>query len=186
VKRLAIDLSPLRIRDFRMLFAASAISSFGSMFTMVAIPFQIAVLTGDPLMVGLLGVCELVPLLFMAFVGGALADYIDRRKLILWSEAAFTTLLGLLLLNSLMGDPQIWLLFVIAGVAASIEGIQRPAMDAIMPRLAPAVLMPAVGALNSLRWQAAQIGAPVLAGLLLAGPGLPWVYGIDLVTYLIS
>ncbi|HCU51408.1 MAG TPA: MFS transporter [Micromonosporaceae bacterium] len=165
---------------------ASGISSFGSMFTFVAIPYQVMVLTNDPLMVGLIGVAELVPLLFMAFVGGALADYIDRRKLILGAEAAFTVLLGVLLLNSLLGTPKLWLLFVIAGLSASIEGIQRPAMDAIIPRLAPAEKMAAVGALNSLRWQAAQIGAPILAGLLLAGAGLTWLYAIDLATFAIS
>lgn len=184
MKKLAIDLSPLRIRDFRLLYAGAAISSFGSMFTFVAIPFQIAAETKDPLMVGLLGICELVPLLFMSFIGGALADYVDRRKLIIWSEIASTVLIGLLLINSLLGQSQIWLLFLVATVSAVIVGIHRPAMESIMPRLAPAEMMPAVGALNSLRWQAGQLGAPVLAGLLLAGPGLPWVYGIDLLTFI--
>lgn len=156
------------------------------MFTFVAIPFWIKELTGDPLMVGLLGVCELLPLLFMAFVGGALADYIDRRRLVLYSEIAFTVLLTILLLNSLAGDPQLWVLYVIAGVSASIEGIQRPAMDAIIPRLAPPEKMAAVGALNSLRWQIAQIGAPALAGILLASTSLTWVFAIDLATYVFS
>jgi MFS family permease len=186
VRKLALDLSPLRIRDFRLLFAASGISSFGSMFTFVAIPFQVKVLTGDPLAVGLLGLCELVPLLFMAFVGGALADFIDRRKLVFGTEFAFTILLGVLLANSLIGRPQLWLLYVVAAVSAAIEGIQRPALDSIIPRLAPTEKMAAVGALNSLRWQVAQIGAPTLAGLLLAGAGLSWVYAIDLATFLIS
>jgi MFS family permease len=186
VRKLALDLSPLRIRDFRLLFAASGISSFGSMFTFVAIPFQVKVLTGDPLMVGLLGICELVPLLFMAFVGGAMADFIDRRKLVFGTELAFTVLLGLLLTNSLIGRPQLWLLYVVAAISAAIEGIQRPALDSIIPRLAPTDKMAAVGALHSLRWQVAQIGAPTLAGLLLAGAGISWVYAIDLTTFLIS
>jgi MFS family permease len=186
VRKLALDLSPLRIRDFRLLFAASGISSFGSMFTFVAIPFQVKVMTGDPFLVGLLGLCELIPLLFMAFVGGALADFIDRRKLVFGTEFAFTILLTLLLVNSLTGRPQLWLLYVVAAVSAAIEGVQRPALDSIIPRLAPGDKMAAVGALNSLRWQVAQIGAPTLAGLLLAGAGLSWVYAIDLTTFLIS
>jgi MFS family permease len=186
VRKLALDLSPLRIRDFRLLFAASGISSFGSMFTFVAIPFQVKEMTADPFLVGLLGLCELIPLLFMAFVGGALADFIDRRKLIFGTEFAFTVLLSLLLANSLLGRPQLWLLYVVAAVSAAIEGIQRPALDSIIPRLAPSDKMAAVGALHSLRWQIAQIGAPTLAGLLLAGAGLSWVYVIDLTTFLIS
>ncbi|GIH11499.1 MFS transporter [Rhizocola hellebori] len=186
MKKLALDLSPLRIRDFRLLYAGASISGFGSMFTMVAIPYNVAILTNDPLMVGLLGVCELIPLLFMSFVGGALADYVDRRKLIIWSELAAAVLIGLLLLNSVLGEQQLWLLFAIAAVSATITGVHRPAMDSIMPRLAPPEMMPAVGALNSLRWQVGLIGAPILAGLLLAGPGLPWVYGIDLLTFVVA
>jgi MFS family permease len=185
-RRIALDLSPLRIRDFRLLFTAAGVSSFGSMLTYVSIPFQIKALTNDPLMVGLLGLCELLPVLFMSFVGGALADYLDRRKLVLYSEAAFTVLTFLLLVNALLGTPQVWLLFVIAGVAAAIDGVQRPAMDAMIPRLAPAEKMPAVAALNSLRWQVAQIGGPTLAGLLIAGAGMGWVYAVDLATFLVS
>jgi MFS family permease len=186
LKRFALDLSPLKIRDFRLVYLAGGVSSFGSMFTFIAIPFQVKEITNDPLMVGLLGVCELVPLLFMAFVGGALADFIDRRKLVLFSEIAFTILLTVLLLNSLSGAPSLWLLYVIAAVSASIEGIQRPAMDALMPRLAPPEKMPAVGALNALRWQIAQIGAPALAGVLLASTSLTWVFAVDLATYVVS
>jgi MFS family permease len=187
VKRsIALDLSPLRIRDFRLLFTAAGVSSFGSMLTYVSIPFQIKLLTNDPLMVGLLGLCELLPVLFMSFVGGALADFIDRRKLVFYSEAAFTGLTFLLLVNALLGTPQIWLLFVIASLAAAIDGVQRPAMDAMIPRLAPAEKMPAVAALNSLRWQVAQIGGPTIAGLLIAGAGMGWVYAVDLTTFVVS
>lgn len=184
-RRIAIDVSPLRIRDFRLLFSAATVSSFGSMITYVSIPFQVKELTNDPLMVGLLGVCELVPLL-LGFVGGALADYVDRRKLIIYSEIAFSALTLLLLVNALLGTPQLWLLFLIASLAAAIDAIQRPAMDAIIPRLAPAEKMPAVAALTSLRWQAAQIGAPTIAGLLIASTNMSWAYGFTLVTFAIS
>lgn len=185
-RRIALDLSPLRIRDFRLLFTAAGVSSFGSMLTYVSIPFQIKALTNDPLMVGLLGLCELLPVLFMSFVGGALADYLDRRKLVQYSEAAFTVLTFLLLVNALLGTPQVWLLFVIASVAAAIDGVQRPAMDAMIPRLAPAEKMPAVAALSSLRWQVAEIGGPTIAGLLIAGAGMGWVYAVDLATFVVS
>ena len=80
MRRFTLDLTPLRTsRDFRLVFAATGVSGFGSFITYVTVPYQVAVLTGDPLLVGLLGVCELAPLILMAFVGGALADYLDRR-----------------------------------------------------------------------------------------------------------
>ena len=105
LKRFALDVRPLRRRDFRLVYTAAGVSSFGSMITYVTIPFQLKQMTGDTLIVGLLGVAELVPLLFMAFVGGALADYVDRRKLVFWAEAALAVLAALLLLNALVGTP---------------------------------------------------------------------------------
>lgn len=185
-RRFALDLTPLRRRDFRLVYTAAGVSSFGSMITYVTIPFQLKQMTGDPLIVGLLGVVELVPLLFMAFVGGALADYVDRRKLVFWAEAGLAVLTGLLLLNALLGSPQVWVLFVIAGLAAAVDGIHRPAMDAMMPRLAPAEEMASVGALNSLRWQVAQIAGPTLAGIMIANWDVAWVFGFDLATFVVS
>src|SRR3954469_19851551 len=117
---LALDLTPLRTsRDFRLVFASGAVTSIGSTITEVTLPFQGARVTGSPVLVGLLGVCELVPLLFMAFVGGALADYLDRRRLIIGAELAFAVLSGVLLLNTLGGHPRLWVLFVIAGLTAA-------------------------------------------------------------------
>jgi len=129
-RRLTLDLTPLRTsRDFRLVFAASGVSAFGSLITYVTIPYQVAKLTNDPLLVGLLGVCELVPLLFMAFIGGALADYLDRRLLVLGGEIAFTALTGVLLVNAFAAKPHLWLLYVVAGLTAAIDGVQRPAME---------------------------------------------------------
>ena len=84
-------------------------------------------------MVGLLGVCELVPLLVMAFVGGALADYLDRRLLVRGGEFALAALCGVLLVNSLSDEPHLWLLYVVAALTAAVDGLQRPALEAMMP-----------------------------------------------------
>lgn len=182
-----MDLSPLRTsRDFRLLFAAGTVSGFGSFITYVTIPYQVAQLTGDPLLVGLLGVCELVPLLFMAFVGGALADYLDRRLLVLGGEIAFTVLTGVLFLNAFSGAPQLWLLYVVAGLTAAIDGIQRPALEGMLPRLVTPEQVPAASALSALRMQVASLGGPALAGVLIATVDLAWVYAIDLATFAFS
>src|SRR5258708_2225614 len=84
---LSLDLRPLRIsRDFRLLFIAQSVSFFGSMMSFVVLPWQMYQLTGSSLAVGLLGVAEFVPILAMAFVGGALADYVDRRRMVRLTE----------------------------------------------------------------------------------------------------
>jgi MFS family permease len=186
-RRYALDLSPLRTSpDFRLLFAASGVSGFGSFITYVTIPYQVAKLTDDPLLVGLIGVAELVPLLFMAFVGGALADYLDRRLLVLSGEIAFTVLTGVLLLNAFSDAPHLWLLYVVAALTAAIDGIQRPAMDGLVPRLVTPQEIPAASALSSLRMQLASLGGPSLAGVLIATTGVAWVYAIDLATFAFS
>jgi MFS family permease len=186
-RRFAIDLTPLRTsRDYRLFFAAGGISGFGSFITYVTIPFQVADITHDPLMVGLLGVCELVPLLFMAFVGGALADYLDRRLLVLGGELALAVLCGVLLLNALSERPHLWLLYVVAALTAAMDGLQRPAMEAMTPRLVTPQEIPAASALNALRMQVAQLGGPAVAGILIASVDLAWVYAFDLLTFAAS
>jgi MFS family permease len=186
-RRWALDPGPLRTsRDFRLVFSAAGVSGFGSFITYVTVPYQVAIITDDPLLVGLLGVCELVPLLFMAFVGGALADYLDRRLLVLGGEVALMALTGVLLVNSLADRPHLWLLYVVAGLSAAVDGLQRPALEGLIPRVVTPEEIPAASALSSLRMQVAQLGGPALAGVLIATAGLTWVYAIDLATFAAS
>jgi MFS family permease len=81
---LTLDITPLRAsRDYRLLFTGQFVSGFGSAMSYVVLPYQMYQLTKSSLAVGMLGVAEFVPMLTLGFVGGALADYVDRRKL-LW------------------------------------------------------------------------------------------------------
>jgi MFS family permease len=186
-RRLALDFTPLRTsRDFRLVFLASGVSGMGSMLTYVTIPFQVAAITNDPLQVGLIGVCELALLLVMAFVGGALADYLDRRLLVLGGEVAQMVLTGALLINALSHRPTVWPLYVIAALSAGVDGLQRPALEGLIPRVVTPEEIPAVGALSSLSRQVASIGGPAVAGVLIAAAGLPWVYAVDLATFAFS
>jgi MFS family permease len=185
--RLGLDLAPLRSsRDFRLVFTGAGVSAIGSYLTYVSIPYQIYLLTHDPLLVGLLGLCELGPLLFMSFVGGALADYVDRRRLVIIGELAFTVLTAVLLINALLGKPQLWIMFVVAALTTAIDGLQRPALDAIVPRLVAPAQIPAASVLNSLRMNVASLAGPALGGVLLATLPLAWVFAIDLGTFAIS
>ncbi|SCL17065.1 MFS transporter [Micromonospora inyonensis] len=187
LRRTALDVTPLRTsRDYRLVFTAAGVSSFGSFITYVTLPYQVYQLTGDPLLVGLIGVCELVPLLVMAFVGGALADYLDRRLLVLGGEVGFTLLCGVLLVNSLGDKPQLWLLYLVAALTAALDGLQRPAMEGLTPRIVAPDQIPAASALNSLRMQLAQLGGPGIAGVLIASVDLAWVYAFDLATFAVS
>jgi MFS family permease len=183
----AIDLRPLRSsRDFRILLTTSTISSFGAYVTYVAIPFQVAHITRSPLAVGLLGLCELAPLLFTALIGGALADYVDRRKLVIIGEIALMTTAVLLLLNALLAHPLLWVLYAVAALAAALDGLQRPAIEGILPRLVTAEELPAANALGALTGNAAQLLGPAAAGVLIASAGPAWAYGFNVLTFVLS
>lgn len=187
LRALALDLTPLRAsRDYRLLFTAQAVSFFGSMMSFVTLPWQMYQLTRSSLAVGLLGVAEFVPILLTAFVGGALADYVDRRRMLRLTEAALAATTALLIINARLAHPHVAVLYVCAALFAALNGLQRPSLDALAPRLVPAEQIPAVSALNALRGSVGMIGGPALGGVLVVAFGPALAYTFDLATFVVS
>jgi MFS family permease len=187
LRAVAIDTGPLRRhREFRLLYVGQAVSFAGSMITYVAIPYQVYDLTGSTLVVGLLGVAELVPLLGTALLGGALADAHDRRRLVLLADSTLLLLALVLVANALLADPHVWLLFVVAAGMSAAGGLQRPPLDAMLPRLVPREELPAASALEGFRDNAGRIAGPALAGVLIATAGLGATYAVDAASFLVS
>lgn len=183
----AIDISPLRkSADLRYLWTAGLISYFGSMFTYVAVPFQIKELTNSYVAVAMSGLIEIVPLVIFGLYGGVLADAIDRKKLIWVTEALSLLLTGLLLINSLMDSPSIILIYVVSGLFAAVSGLRQPAMSAALPRLVDHEDMTAASALMSLRWQMGVIIGPTIGGVLISTFSVSVGYGADIATFVIS
>jgi MFS family permease len=183
----AMDIGPLRRhRDFRLLFIGQAASFFGSMVTYVALPYQTFQLTHSTLAVGLLSLAEFVPLMIMAFLGGALSDAFDRRRMVQIAELGSGLGIGVLLVNALLPHPRTWVLFAVAPVLAGLYGIFRPSLDAMVPRLVTKEELPAASALEGFRGTLGEIAGPALAGIIIATAGLPAVYAIDTATYGIS
>ncbi|MCU0283932.1 MAG: MFS transporter [Candidatus Nanopelagicales bacterium] len=186
-RRVRMDLRPLRhSRDFRWLFASGLVTYLGSMVTYVALPFQVAELTGSFVAVGLIGLAELVPLVVFGLWGGAIADAVDRRRMVLVTEVAMLVLAVVLLVNALLPSPQLWLLYVVAMLLAAADGLQRPSLEAIVPRVVAHDELAAAGALISLRWQLGGIVGPALGGLLVAAFGVWSAYAFDALTFLVS
>jgi MFS family permease len=168
------------------MWLAGVVTVFGSFLTYVAVPVQIKELTGSTLAVGAIGLVELVPLIVFGLYGGALADSVDRRKLIVYTEVALGLLSVLLLANTLVPHPAVWPLYVVAALTSALTGLQRPALDAIVPRVVPHEQLSAAAALNAVRWQVGAIAGPSLAGVLIAFAGLEWAYALDAVSFAIS
>ncbi|HUS10495.1 MAG TPA: MFS transporter [Pyrinomonadaceae bacterium] len=182
-----IDLSPLRVsRDYRLLFFGQLISAFGTAVGFVVLPVQLYQLTGSTLLVGLLSASEFVLILLMAFVGGAYADFIDKRKMLRLTEIGHILVTAMLVSNALLPRPQVWLLFVGAALHAGLAALQRPSFEALLQKIIPLELMSSVTALNSLRWNITTIVGPSIAGIIMARYGAAIAYSIDLVSFFAS
>lgn len=185
--RIRIDLTPLRTSpQFRLLFAGGLITYLGSMITYVAIPFQVAELTGSYIAVGLIGLAELVPLVLFGLYGGSLADRLDKRRVVVIGEIAAFLLAATLMVNALLPAPQLAVIYAVAVLFAVVDGLQRPSLDAILPRVVRHDELSAAGALNSLRGNLAAIAGPAIGGLVLAAFGAAAAYALDALSFIIS
>ncbi len=182
-----IDLSPLRVsRDYRLLFIGQFVSAFGTAISFVVLPVQVYAITQSTFMVGLLGAVEFVFILLLAFVGGAYADFIDKRKMLRLTEIGQTIVTAILIANALLPSPRVWILFVCAAAHAALSALQRPSFESMMQKIVPPDLMASVGALNSIRWNMTTILGPSLAGIILAMFGASVAYSIDLMSFIAS
>jgi MFS family permease len=175
-----------RRRDFRLLVGGQVVSLAGSELTFVAVPFQAYALTGSSLAVGVLGVAELVPILALALVGGALADAFDRRRLVAIAEMGSAAVAAALIVNALIPDPRLWVLYVCAALMAALTALRRPPLDALVPQLVERDEVKAAAAIESLVYNTGSVGGPALAGVLIAVAGLGVTYAVDLLTFVVS
>ena len=185
--RVAVDTRPLReSRNFRLLWTGQAVSFLGSEITLVAIPFQVYELTGSTLAVGLISLFELVPLLAFALVGGAIADATDRRRLILLTEIGFMAVTGGLVVNALLPEPRVWILYLLAALSVACWSLGAPAMRSLVPLLVKEEQIPAAMALEGIYGNLGAVAGPALGGILIATIGLPLTYGLDVLTFAAS
>jgi MFS family permease len=184
--RVVVDISPLRyFPAYRRLWLGQSVNIIGSQVTRVALPYQVYVLTHSTLAIAGLTLVQLVPLLLFSLGGGSLADVVDRRRLLLVTQAALA-LSSLALAIVSLGTPDLVLLFAIAFVASAFGSIDQPTRASSTPRLVPAHRLPAAIALGQLSYNAGSVIGPAVGGLILAGAGVSGAYTLDVVTYGVS
>jgi predicted MFS family arabinose efflux permease len=183
VVRLTADTTALReSRDLRLLVLGNFVSGLGTQATLVALPYQVYIQTRSPALTGLLGAAELGPLIAMALLGGALADRVDRRRLLLADQVALVAVAATLCLTAVAGSPPIGLLYVLAGLTAGFGAVQNVTRSAIIPNLvAPEHMRPAL-AINFGLYQLTMVLGPGLGGLLISAGGVQLAYGLDAVS----
>jgi MFS family permease len=150
MRRMLLDITPLRVSsDFRRLWTGQAISFLGSMITTAALPYQVYQQTGSSFAVGVLGVVQLGPLLVFSVVGGAVADSVDKRRLLLLVVSLSLASSLALTVNASLDDPQLWILYVLGAVSSGVSAVSFSVVRSLMPLLLEPGLRPAGYALQS-------------------------------------
>jgi MFS family permease len=187
IRRLAIDVGPLRrYPAFRRLFVGQTISTFGSEVAAVAAPFQLYQLTHSTLQVGLLSLCELLPLLTLTIVGGALADAVDRRRLLLVTEVLLALVALGFAFNASLAEPRVWAIYVLVTLAMSIFSLGVAGMGTVIPRLVQPHELAAANAIENVYGSTTNVAGPAFGGLLIALLGLKGAYLLDAGTFAAS
>ena len=178
------DTRPLGSAHFRRLWQANIVTVVGAQLTVVAVPAQIYEITGSSAYVGLTGLFGLVPLVVFGLYGGALADVMDRRTLLV------VTTLGLILtsaafwLQAALDLGNVWLLLGLFSVQQAFFAVNQPTRSAILPKLVPVDQLPAANSLNMTVFQAGGIAGPLVGGALIPVLGYSWLYLVDTLTLL--
>jgi MFS family permease len=187
LRRLTIDLGPLRrYPAFRRLFIGQTVSTFGSEIAAVAAPFQLFQLTHSTLQVGLLSLCELFPFLTLTIVGGAIADAVDRRRLLFVTEILLALVAVGFAANASLEHPRVWAIYVLVTLAMSIFSLGVAGMNSVIPRLVERHELAAANAIENVYGSTTNVAGPALGGVLIAVLGLRGAYLLDAGTFAAS
>jgi transmembrane secretion effector len=187
LRRLFVDLTPMRVsRDFRRLWLGQTLSFVLGEVTYVALPFQVYQLTKSTFAVGAIAIVELVPLLSLTLIGGAAADALDRRRLLVWTEAGTAASVAGLVVNAALPHPRVMFCFVFAFFAAAFSSFGAGAARSLIPRLVPAEHISAALALNTVYGNFGAVVGPALGGVLIATIGLTGAYTVGVTGFVAS
>ncbi len=174
----------LRHRRFRLLWLGLLVSIAGTQMQFAAILWHVNELTGQPIALGGVGLARLIPVVVFSLVAGALADVVNRRRLILVTQTLLTLLAALLGWLTLIGRDSVWAIYAITAVGAAVSAFDLPARQSIIPNLVPREHLTNAFSLGSIAFQTGSILGPAIGGWVLAGPGIAWVYWINAASFL--
>lgn len=178
--------SPLRSPVFRALWIAGLASNIGTWMQNVILGAYALELTGDPAFVGLIYFAQLGPLLFLAGLGGVLADVLDRRKLLIWTQLEqllFSVLLAVIVIDPHPNETLLFFVVLVIGIGNALSG---PAIGAILPTLVPKEDLPGAVSLQSVQMNLSRVIGPAIGAPLYAVLGVATVFGLNALTYLFA
>lgn len=184
--RLLADTAPLRHRDYRRLWVTNIVTVVGAQLSVVAVPQQIFQITGSSGYVGLAGVFGLVPLVVFGLWGGAMADVMDKRVLMIVTTAGTALTAAAFWGQAALGLDNVWLVLGLFAVQQAFFAVNQPTRSAAIARLLPPDEIAAASSLSMTVQNAGMIAGPVLAGVLIPVLGLPTLYLLDAVALMLT
>ncbi|MFC6080271.1 MFS transporter [Sphaerisporangium aureirubrum] len=179
LRRVAVDTRPLRTPAYRRLLVGQGVSFIGFQLTSVAVSAQVYEITKSSLWVGLLGPANLIPLVVFGLWGGAVADAVDRRRLLITGSLVAWAATLALLVHAWTGMNNVLFIIMVIAVQSTGFAVTSPVRGAIIPRLVPPERVAAANTLNFLVSSAGSVAGPLLAGVVLAKSGYSTAYLID-------
>jgi len=182
--RIMADIRPLRESPpFRRLWIGTSVSMLGGAMTGFAVMLQTYDLTHSSIAVGSIGLAQATPVVVVGLFGGSLADRVDRRRLVLVTGGCLAAVSAVFTFQGYLGLRQLWLLYVLAAMAAALESVDGPARRTFLPRLVSADRVAAGVALNQLAFHVSYLIGPLLAGAATAAAGLRVCYLVDTLSF---
>ncbi|RME12076.1 MAG: MFS transporter [Ardenticatenia bacterium] len=190
----------LNYRDFRLLWFGQLVSTLGSQMQQAAVSWHIfTLLQGqrhtlhvlgrtfdigvDALGLGALGLVRVVPIVVFALLGGMLADAIDRRRLMMWTQSTAALLAFMLAFFTFSGRVNVLTIYLLTAALAATSAFDNPARQSLVPNLVPREHLANAISLNTLLWQIGTILGPALAGVLIARLNIGWVYAVNALSF---
>lgn len=183
----AIDISPLRTSAaYRRVWIGDAISLVGSSMTLIAVPIQVYDITRSSFYVGLIGLVTLVPLVGFGLLGGAIADAVERRKLLITTQLLLAASSILLAAQAIAGNRNIWLLYALTALVSAVVAVDSPTRRAVAPLLLPPEQLAPAAALGQVVFNLGMVLGPLLAGVVIGFGGVQLAYVVDAVSFAAS
>ncbi|WP_281250143.1 MFS transporter [Nonomuraea jiangxiensis] len=186
IRRHLIDTRPLGVPEYRRIWLGQAVSQLGVGVTVVAVGQQVFEITRSSFWVGLLGMANLIPLIVFGLWGGAIADAVDRRKLLIIGSVIAWAATLFILVQALFGLGNVYLIFAAVAVNSTGAAITGPTRGAIIPRIMRPELVPAANALNSLVYSIGAVTGPMIGAVLMAVSGFAGAYAVDALLFTAS
>jgi len=185
VAKIFADLTPLKVSaPFRRIWFAHGVSNIGQQMASVAVGLQIWELTNSSLMVGLVGLAQLIPLIGFGLYGGSLSDTFDRRTVGLITAVGMWLTSLMLFTQAFMGFDSVGFLYLVVAIQSAFFAVGNPARQAIIPRIVPVELLPAANALGIMTWNLGFTLGPLIGGFLIAATGaITAPYLLDVVAF---